>query len=180
MRTRFAIASCCLLGLIGLAALSPGLGQQPAKPFKVTIVENADEIVERAVPADPRIRVEYDYKGAMSFGVSAEGTRLTAGQGNQTKFMIDGRVATPDDAGELQPLPEDPLNKKRSGGQSVWQQGDVRITLMLEPVPGKPWQPRPGAIVQRPWTPSLSSTSSRTRAKCPMRSAVERPSTLSW
>ena len=146
------LCRCGLLALFGLAwaALPSGLAQQGAKPFKVTIVKEKSEVAERVLPADPKIRVEYQYSGNMEFGVSAEGKRLTPSASSvNTLFMIDGVVQTPQVPRKLQDLPDGPGNKKRHGGQTVWQQGDVRITLVLEVVPGKSYQPKPGAPIPR-------------------------------
>jgi hypothetical protein len=46
-------------------------------------------------------------------------------------------------------LPDGPGNKKRHGGQTVWQQGDIRVTMVMEVVPGKPYQPKPSGPIPR-------------------------------
>lgn len=140
-----------LLALVGLCWIALSTVAQPgAKPYKVAIVKEKTEVAERVLPADPKIRVEYQYSGDMLFGVSAEGKRLTPNAGSiQTSFMIDGTVHDPKVDKTLQSLPDGPGNKKRHGGQTVWRQGDVRVTMILEAVPGKPHQPKPGAPIPR-------------------------------
>src|ERR1017187_4305207 len=143
---------CGLLTLFGLAwrALPSGLAQPGTKPYKVTIVKEKSEVAERVLPADPKIRVEYRYSGNMQFGVSAEGKRLTPLDNSvNTLFMIDGIAQSPKVPKMLQDLPDGPGNKKRHGGQTVWQQDDVRVTLVLEVVPGKPYHPKAGAPIPR-------------------------------
>jgi len=46
-------------------------------------------------------------------------------------------------------LPDGPNKKKRNGGQTTWQNGDVRITMMIEVVPGKPYVKNPSGPVPR-------------------------------
>src|SRR4051812_7450413 len=84
------------LGL-GLALLAlPGFAQQQStKPVKVTVQEEKAEIV--ALPLDPQVRVEYQYTGNMSFGVTGEGKRLTCGAGAaHSLFKIDNQIHFPD------------------------------------------------------------------------------------
>lgn len=138
-----------LVGAVVLA-VQPALAQQSSKPYKVKIVEEKAEITERVLPIDPTVRVEYQYVGNMSFGVTAEGKRLTCGAGSaHTIFKVDGNVMYPNAGGQLQPLPPGPNKKPRQGGQTVWQQGDVRITMVMEVIPGKPYVKDPTGAVPR-------------------------------
>jgi hypothetical protein len=141
---------CGLLALVALAWTVSGLAQQGTKPYKVTIVKEKSEVAERVLPADPKIRVEYRYNGNMEFGVVAEGKLLTPNANSvNSLFMIDGVVQAPKIPKVLQELPDGPGNKKRHGGQTVWQQDDIRVTLVLEVVLGKPYQPKPGGPIPR-------------------------------
>jgi hypothetical protein len=136
-----------LTALVGLA-----MAAQPpaARPYKVTIVAEKNEAAEQLLPADPKIRVEYRYNGNLRFGVLAEGKRLTSNSNSvQTLFLIDGKVQAPKDGKKLQALADRPGQKKRNGGQTVWRHDDIRVTLTLEVVPGKPSRPRPGAPIPR-------------------------------
>jgi hypothetical protein len=138
-----------LFGL-GMTLVSPAQAQETAKPYKVTIVEDKAEVSERVLPADPTVRIQYLYNGNMVFGVMAEGKRLTPNPDSiQTLFMIDGAVQSPKDTTKLQNFPEGLGQRKRHGATSVWQQGDVRVTMTLEVIAGKPSQPKPGAPIPR-------------------------------
>jgi hypothetical protein len=142
------------LSLAGLAvlALQPALAQQsPAKPYKVTIAEEKPEVVEQRLAAiDPKIRVEYQYVGNMSFGVTAEQKPLTCGAGAaHTLFRIDNNIQFPNGGQVLSPLPDGPNKKKRQGGQTVWQFGEVRVTFTMEVVPGKAYIKNPTGPVPR-------------------------------
>jgi hypothetical protein len=151
MQTLFVLCRGLVVGLaLTLLAVLPASARQSTKPYKVTIVEEKVEVVERVLPVDPAIRVEYQYVGNMAFGVTAEKKRLTFGAGSaSTNFMIDGNIHYPNTAGPLMPLPDGPNKKKRHGGQTVWQNGDIRVTMVLEVVAGKPFQKKPGVPVPR-------------------------------
>jgi hypothetical protein len=142
-----------LLLALGLAIVTfqQALAQpQSSKPVKVTIHEDKTEIAERVLPFDPTIRVEYQYVGNMSFGVTAEGKRLTCGAGSaHTNFKIDGQVVYPNGNQKQQPLPPGPNNKKRTGMQTTWAFGDMRLTMILEVVPGKPYEKNTSAAQKR-------------------------------
>jgi hypothetical protein len=139
-----------MLTLSALVSLTLVTAQPATKPYRVTIVKEKSEVAEQVLPADPKIRVEYRYIGNMVFGVLAEGKRLTPNPDSvQTLFMIDGKVEAPKGAPKLQPLAKGPGQKMRHGGQAVWQRGDLRITMVLEVVPGKPSQVRPGVPIPR-------------------------------
>jgi hypothetical protein len=129
---------CMMFGL-ALFGLQPGLAQQQAaKPVKVSIQEEKAEIV--ALPLDPAIRVEYQYVGNMSFGVTAEGKRLTCGAGSaHSLFKIDNQILFPDVVPQQQALPPGPNGKKRHGMQATWTRGDIKITQILEVIAGKPY-----------------------------------------
>jgi hypothetical protein len=135
--------SCRTIGpalILLIAGVSLGFAQGPtAKPVKVTISEDKTEIAERVLPLDPKIRVEYQYVGNMSFGVTSEGKALTCGAGAaHTIFKIDGQIFYPDGNMPQQALPPGPNKKQRHGMQTTWTRGDVRITMILEVVPGRP------------------------------------------
>ncbi len=154
MRTLHLRSINSLFALFGLGVIIlPGLSQQPqpAKSYKVTIVEeNKPEVFEQVLPADPTVRVGYNYNGNMIFGVTAEGKRLTPNPDSvQTLFMIDGEIKSPKDTSKLQSLPEGPGGKKRHGGATTWQQGDLRVTMTLEVIAGKPSQLKPGVPIPR-------------------------------
>jgi hypothetical protein len=139
-----------VLASLALVALPPGRAEQGTRPYKVTIVKGQNEVTERVLPADPKVRVEHRYNGNMEFGVAAEGKRLTPNPDSvQTLFMIDGNIQAPQVGKSLEPLPDAPGHRKRHGGQTVWRQGDIRVTLVLEVVPGKPYQARPSGPIPR-------------------------------
>jgi hypothetical protein len=148
-----AVPSCRAFLAVGLAILvmSPAIAQQSIKPFKVTIAEEKAEVVERDLPVDPHIRVDYHYSGNMSFGVSAENKLLTCGAGAaHVNFKIDGNILWPNTFKlQLDPLPTGPNKKQRYGGQTVWQHGAIRITQVFEVVPGKPYVNNPTGPVPR-------------------------------
>jgi hypothetical protein len=130
-----------MLGLALAAALvSSALAQTPAnQPVKVTITEDKNEISEKSLPLDPAVRIQYQFVGAMSFGVMSDGKNLTCGPGAaNTIFKIDGQLVAADGNIQPQPLPTIP-NKKRTGMQAAWTRGDIKITMILEVVPGKPY-----------------------------------------
>jgi hypothetical protein len=152
MHTHLALWQRGLFAAVSLVvvAVQPAPAQPSTKPYKVTIVEEKPEVVEMVLPVDPAIRAECQYVGNMSFGVTAEGKMLTCGAGAaHTLFKIDNNILFPNGAPQLQPLPEGPNKKKRHGGQTVWQHGDVRVTMIIEVIPGKPYQKTPGAPVPR-------------------------------
>jgi len=132
--TAFWLCTLSIGGSIACAAGQDG-------PVKVTIEEDNTVASERTLPLDPIIRVAYEYVGNMSFGVNAEGKRLTCAPGSAiSTFKIDGRVVMPAGNFPAQPLPVDPKKKKRIGMQTSWQAGDIKITMILEIVPGKPFE----------------------------------------
>ena len=126
---------------LALVALPDGSAQQPAsKAVKVTIQEEKAEISDRTLPFDPTIRVEYQYVGNMSFGVTAEGKLLTCGAGAaHSLFKIDNQILFPDTVPQQQALPPGPNNKKRHGMQATWTRGEIKITQVLEVIQGKPY-----------------------------------------
>ena len=142
-------ASAVIWAGLAAAELPLGLAQQDVKPYKLTIVEEKTEIAEGLLPiaADSQLRLEYIYTKDMIFGLRADGKRVATSV--QPLFMIDGTVATPKDAGKLLPLPQLDSWKQRHGGQTIWQQGEIRITMILEAIPGKPSLPKPGVPVVR-------------------------------
>ena len=138
-----------ILASLTVAWLPAGFAQQCAKPYKVTIVEDKPEIAEGLLPiaADDQIRLEYIYNRDMIFGLRADGKRVA--NSVQPLFMIDGTPAAPKDMAKLQALPQVDSWKVRHGGQTVWQQGEIRVTMILEAIAGKPSQPQPGVPVVR-------------------------------
>jgi hypothetical protein len=132
------LAVCLVLGL-ALFALQPGFAQQKTanKPVKVTIDTEEAEVV--ALPLDPVVRIEHQYVGNMSFGVTAEGKMLTCGPGAaHTLFKINNQVFFPDIVPQQQALPPGPNGKKRNGIQATWKRGDVHFTQVIEIIPGRP------------------------------------------
>ena len=127
-----------LLMTLALLAL-PAAGTQPptVKPVKVVIEEDQTEATERTLPLDPLIRIAPQYAGNMAFGVISEGKPLTCGAGANSLFRIDGQLVMANGKVLTQPLPKDGT-KKREGLQAVWTHGDIKITMILEAVPGKP------------------------------------------
>ena len=64
--------------------------------------------------------------------------RLTrTAQSALTLLMIDGKVQAPKVNKELEDLPERPPGIKRPGGQTVWEQEGIRITMALEAIQSK-------------------------------------------
>jgi hypothetical protein len=126
---------------IVLLALQSGYTQQKTstnKQVKVTVDEEEAEIV--ALPLDPTVRIEHQYVGNMSFGVTAEGKLLTCGPGAaHALFKINNQITFPDVVPQPQPLPPGPNGKKRNGIQTTWKRGDISITQMIEVIPGKPY-----------------------------------------
>ena len=137
-----------LLLLAGLISLLPGMAQQPAKPYKVTIVEEKNNVASGGVtPVDPKIRLDYQQKpqnNGMEFTASLEGKLIS--ENISGLFMIDGQVRAPIPGKQqkLQNLPSVPSGKKRFGSQFTWDQSGLRITKTMEVVPGKRNQVKPG------------------------------------
>jgi hypothetical protein len=128
---------CLVLALFALAL--PGSAQEKgSRPVKVTIQEEKAEIV--ALPLDPQVRIEYQYVGNMSYGVTAEGKMLTCGPGAASAmFKIDEQIMFPDNVTQPQNLPAGPNGKKRNGIQTTWKRGDITITQVFEVIAGKPY-----------------------------------------
>ena len=112
----------------------------------MTIAADKTQIAERVLPVDPKTRITLNYQQAMNYTFQAEGKMYS--RGVITEFMIDGNRYNPDNA-PRQNLPPGPNNKKREGGQAVWQQGDIRITMSWEVVPGKPSRLKLGQPIPR-------------------------------
>ena len=49
----------------------------------------------------------------------------------------------------LKALPVGPARTKRHGGEVVWEKGGIRVTMTLEAIPGKPFQPNLSVPVAR-------------------------------
>src|SRR5262249_51154283 len=140
MTTDFRFGALVPLG-IALAAHPVGLAQQPAsQAVKVTIQEEKAEISDRALPFDPTVRIEYQYTGNMTFGVTSEQKLLTCGPGAaHSLFKIDNQIVFPQSMGKGRPLPNGPNNKKRTGMETDWTRGEIKITQSLEVIQGKPY-----------------------------------------
>jgi hypothetical protein len=138
MKTLLPLAAVAVLAF-GLLPL--GSAQAPAgKPYKVTIQEEKSEVAENVLPFDQTVRIEYQYVGNMSFGVTAEGKMLTCGAGAaHAMFKIGDQLAFPDNVTQPQQLPPGPNNKKRQGSQVSWTRGNIKITNVFEVIPGKPY-----------------------------------------
>jgi hypothetical protein len=143
MKSRAAWATW-IFGPLALSAfigvVSPGQGQAPAaKGFRVQIsADKTERGGDGYLPLDPQIRVEYQYTGSMNFGVTGEGKNLTCGPGAAfTMFKIDDQVTFPN-AAVQSPLPPAANNKPRHGTQASWSQGEIKVTMTLEVVPGRP------------------------------------------
>ena len=83
---------------------------------------------------------------------SSASRRLTRNpSGASTLFMIDGKIQSPTAPQQLQDLPERPPGNKRHGGQTVWEQDGIRVTMALEAIPsqGKPWRNTPRGYFAR-------------------------------
>src|SRR5262249_41779406 len=141
-------ASLCVLALAGLATtwLPSGPSPQQSKPYKVTIAEEVPAIAENFLPVDPYVRMAFTYNMGMGYSVRVENKELAQCVG--TICLVDGRIFLPS-LSKLLDLPEGPIKRKRHGGQIVSQQGDIRVTNILEVVPGKPWQTMPGVPIPR-------------------------------
>jgi hypothetical protein len=130
-----------LLGVLCLGAftLAPTFGQAPGKsPYTIAIGEDKTAVGDQFLPIDPTIRIAYEYTGGMTFGVHAENKRLTCGPGSAiTLFKIDGQMVVPNN-NATQGLPPGPNNKKRTGMQTSWMHGQIKVTMELEVIPGRP------------------------------------------
>ena len=141
--------ACCVPGnadRLGAWLLPVGWAQQQGKPYKVTIAEDKAQTAERVLPVDPTTRITLNYQNGMNYTFQAEDKTYSLSV--DTEFMIDGNRYKPNNT-QRQALPPGPNKKKREGGQAVWQQGDVRITMSWEVVPGKPSRLKPGQAIPR-------------------------------
>jgi hypothetical protein len=133
--------------LLGMAALLPALAAEnavPRPPVRVTIRDDKPVVVEPVLPVDPQQRIAYQFGGPMAFGLMVDGKRITFSPigGIMTAFKIDEQVIQPGQApGRLEvnrgPLPPH-HGKRRIGEQAIYVYNNVRITQLVEVVPGKP------------------------------------------
>lgn len=132
---------------VAVVYFSVAFGQENRGPFKVTIKDGRAVIGEATLPIDPTIRIQPQYSGQNSFGLSVEGKRITCSpQGSiWGSVMVDGAISDPFvefNLGGRIPLPK-PLGptasgKKRIGTESSWKHHDIHITQIIEVVPSKP------------------------------------------
>jgi hypothetical protein len=120
-----------------VSAGSAGLGQTGSPPVKVTIQEEKLEIIEAALPIDPKVVIQPSFTQMMSFGLNGEGgKRLTFSAGSaRTSFLIDNQILMPNS--QQRPLGKGPRGRDRHGVIQDWSHGDLHITQTMEIVPGK-------------------------------------------
>jgi hypothetical protein len=130
-RAALLAAAVCLCALAGAAARS--------QQVKVKIDEEktaAGQEVEAAGPVDPRLAINPSFPGGMSYGLSANGQRLTFSSGSaRTMLQIDGQMVFPQV--QQMALPPDRKGQPRTGVQSTFTHGKVVITQVMEVVPGR-------------------------------------------
>jgi len=137
-------------GTIGLAMLlAAGWtlvdGQEPnppAGPVKVTIKDAKNTVLEVSRPVDPTPRIRFNANG-MTCQINAEQGQ-TLHLGHSMMMKLDGQVyqmgGGPGGRYEKanSPLPKSSNGKPRPGSQSVYVQGDLRITFTAELVATRP------------------------------------------
>jgi hypothetical protein len=146
--TRLAAWVFCWGSLVTLLALLTGTAnsQNPARPYKVTIKDEQEKVVEPILPIDPNVQIKLSSGPNMSWGLQTpDGKRLTFSDGSaQTIFKIDGQVVHP--AGNQMPLPPKKGSKTpRHGTMYFYQHKDLHVTQTQEVVPSKlPGPPKAG------------------------------------
>lgn len=127
------------------AAVLPGYPQGPLPPVQVKVSDAQPEVTEAILPVDPNPVVSYGVGPNMSWGLSYRGQRVTYSPqgGHDIKVRIDGRemiFGQPPGRWDPQqaPLGKGAFGRQRHGVRSSYVIDNVRITQVLEIVPGKP------------------------------------------
>jgi hypothetical protein len=134
-----------ILVLLTLAT-TPASSQTGTKPYKITIKDEQDKVVEPILPVDPALGINLTTFGSMSWGLKTmDGKRLTFSDGSAfTSFKIEGNVVNP--GAQPQPLPPKKGSKTpRHGSMFSFQFKDIHVTGIHEVVPSKlPGPPKAG------------------------------------
>jgi hypothetical protein len=142
-RQAVALAFVAALGLAVFARSGPAQGPPPVV-VKITQDKPAAEAVPLAVDTSGKIHAQPTFAGAMSYGLSVDGKRLTFSTGSgRTSLKIDNQIIRPNSV--PRPLGPGPRGQKRVGVTSTYPLGNVHVTQVMEVVPGKPGgKPQPG------------------------------------
>jgi hypothetical protein len=135
-----------------LASISPGDGQEPARPVKV-VIKDAKLFADEA-PIDPMLRIQAAYQGMM-FGLKVGPTRITCTPSSSVVplLRIDNQVVTQPgfdpftgQQSRLEPLAPGRFGKKRLGTRMKWVVNNLHITQGIEIIPSRlPSNAPPGA-----------------------------------
>src|SRR4051794_16817608 len=128
--------------LVALVALSPA-GQTGR--VKVTFKDGKVVTGEPSLPLDPTPRIRIQHSGGFAFGLNVDGNRICCSdQGSIWSVLrIDGQehqFSWGQMPGTQQPqaLKPGPGGKQRTGYEMVYTANDVRVTQIIEAVPGIP------------------------------------------
>jgi hypothetical protein len=128
-------------GIVGLLLLlvSTANPQELARPYKITVKDEQDKVVEPVLPVDPGIHIKLTSGPGMTWGLKTpDGKRLVISDHSAfVRFKIDGGMIHP--GGQTMPLPPKKGSKiPRHGALYQYQFKDLHITHTQEIVPGKP------------------------------------------
>jgi hypothetical protein len=144
---RLLVRSAGGLAVLLAAGWTAGFGQDVQSPYKVTIRDEKATIVEAALPIDPTPRIRYNPTG-LGVSVNDEQGR-TLHLSHFPTLNIDGNVTQAaggpfggaPGVGKFEkmnaPLGKTAGGRTRHGFQTVYNQGDLRITLTCEVSPTK-------------------------------------------
>jgi hypothetical protein len=130
----------CVL-VVGAVCTFAVAGQEAGKPVNVKFHEPKTDVSAETNtgPIDPVLRVQVQGSGSMTYGLNADGIRLTFSNASaRTTFKIDNQKLFPN-APLPQPLPaKSPQGKPRHGFTSTFNFNQLNITQEIEAVPTKP------------------------------------------
>ena len=143
MRAFVAMLRFGFLVLVSLIILLPGVAQQPPKPYKVKIVGEKDNVMAVSCRWTRRFVSPTNIKVVSGFAPPSTVKRFPTTRGPYSRLMEGlSDPAVGQKQQKLQDLPEGPGGKKRYGGRATWELDGVRVTMSLEAVPGKQYQPQ--------------------------------------
>jgi len=131
--------------LIALVALSPAGEPGQAGRVKVTFKDGKVVTGEPALPLDPTPRIRIQHSGGFAFGLNVDGNRICCSdQGSIWSVLrVDGQeyqLSWGQMPGTQAPTALKPLanGKPRNGFETVFTNNDIRVTQIIEAVPGIP------------------------------------------
>jgi hypothetical protein len=135
------ISAAAFAGFV-CAALGVFAARLPAQTddIRVTFQEPKVEVAEIVRPVDTNQRIQFQYVGMMSFGLTVDQKYLCCGAGAiRTNFKIDNAIVYPNNVGnQAKALTPDRFGRVRPGMEASLVSGSIHITQRLEVIPSKP------------------------------------------